>query len=61
MTDVSLFPKPSNRTWSASSSQLTGSYFEDNVGFGNSLTVDKADFGINRISYLPFAFLMYLS
>jgi len=61
MTNVSLFPKSSNRTWSASNSQLTGSYFEDSVGFGNSLTVDKADFGINRIPSLPFSFLIYLS
>jgi Eukaryotic aspartyl protease len=61
MTDVSLFCKSSNRTWSGSSNQLTGSYFEDSIGFGNSLTVDKADFGINQIPYFPFAFLMYLS
>jgi len=34
----------SNRTWAASSSALTGTYFEDTVGFGSSLTVADTDF-----------------
>jgi hypothetical protein len=53
------FSKSSNRTWAASSSQLTGSYFEDTVGFG-SLTVDKADFGIILIVPLHIIWLIHM-